>query len=63
MKYVITAQKKETGEKIGFAFSTKTTRKSKLIKLVRQKLEESGQIHPDELENIYIGKLNKHTQI
>lgn len=63
MKYILTAQKKETGEKIGFTFKSKTTRKSKLIEFIRRKLEEGGMVHPDELENVYIGKLDKHTRI
>ncbi len=63
MKYILTANQKESKEKLGLTFKTKTKRKSKLIKLIRKKLEQGQQIHPDELENVYIGKLNKHTQI
>lgn len=63
MKYILTAQQKETKEKMGLVFKTKTKRKSKLIKLIRRKLEEGESIHPDELENVYIGKLDKHTRI
>lgn len=62
MKYIVTAQTKD-GQRLAGAVKTKTTRKSKLLKLLDKQFQKEMGISITELENFYVGKLDKHTKV
>ncbi len=62
MKYIVTAQTKD-GKRLAGAIKTKTTRKSKLLKLLDKQFQKEMKVSISELENFYVGKLDKHARI
>jgi hypothetical protein len=62
MKYIITGVDKQ-GNRIAATLSTKTTRKSKLLSRLDSDFKATYGYSLNELKQLYVGKLNKHTKL
>ena len=60
MKYIITGVNKETKEQMAAILKTDTTRKSKLLLKLNAELYKQMNITLNDLEMLYVGKLDKH---